>query len=441
MNGAGSLARRVGVAAVVLLALPACTSDAPAEPEPPPAEDPTDEPTEPEPDPEAEALEETIDEITGQVAALRDLEVLEEVTTEIVEPDELAEIVTERDRDAEAVERLAASTRVLAALRHVPVDADLEGIIDDLQSASVIGLYDPTEDVAYVSSAELPLSPGAATTAAHEILHALQDQHFDLSRLDDIPLEDGDAALAFLSVVEGDAVILEEEWAATHQDEEERREAEQEQLDGAAEQLAVLDDVPAYIVESFVFPYVAGERFVASLIEEGGYELVDDALADPPTTTLEILDPQAYLDGVEVAEVEAGLPPADGEEVFASSFGAFDLLALFGAAEDPEAQAGSATWPAWRGGALRAWEVDETLVVGAAWRFADEESATTACDAVAAWYRDVANLEAEAEAEAGDDARVLQAERDAIAIGCEGPDVRFALAEEAALAEAVSAVD
>ncbi len=441
MNGAGSLARRLGVAAVVLLALPACTSGEPAEPEPEPtpAEDPTEEPTEPEPDPEAEALSETIVEITEQVAALRDLEVLEEVTTEIVEPDELAEIVTERDRDAEAVERLAASTRVLAALRHVPVDADLERIIDDLQSASVVGLYDAADEVAYVSGEELPLSPAAATTAAHEVVHALQDQHFDLSRLDDIPLEDGDSALAFLSVVEGDAVILEEEWAATHQDEEERREAEQEQLDGAAEQLAVLDDVPSYVVESFVFPYVAGERFVASLIEEGGYEAVDAALADPPTTTLEILDPQAYLDGVELAEVEAGTAPVDGEEVFASSFGAFDLLALFGAAEDPEAQAGSATWPSWRGGALRAWEVDETLVVAAAWRFADDESAATACDAVAAWYRDVAALEDETEADDG--AVVLEAERDAVAIRCDGPDVRFALSEEPTLAEDVSAAD
>ncbi|MGM0819436.1 MAG: hypothetical protein ACQETV_08610, partial [Actinomycetota bacterium] len=324
MNGAGSLARRLGVAAVVLLALAACTSEdaAEPEPEPTPAEDPTEEPAEPEPepDPEAEALAETIAEITEQVGDLRDLEVLEEVATEVVEPDELAAIVTERDRDAEAIERLAASSQVLAALRHVPVDADLERIIDDLQSASVVGLYDPADGLAYVSGEQLPLSPGAATTAAHEVLHALQDQHFDLSRLDDIPLEDGDAALAFLSLVEGDAVILEEEWAATHQDEEERRAAEQEQLDGAADQLAVLDEVPSYVVESFVFPYVAGERFVASLIEDDGYAAVDAALDDPPTTTLEILDPEAYLEGVEVADVEPGAPPADGEEVFASSF-------------------------------------------------------------------------------------------------------------------------
>lgn len=445
MNGAGSLARRLGVAAVVLLALAACTSEdaAEPEPEPTPAEDPTEEPAEPEPepDPEAEALAETIAEITEQVGDLRELEVLEEVATEVVEPDELAAIVTERDRDAEAIERLAASSQVLAALRHVPVDADLERIIDDLQSASVVGLYDPADGLAYVSGEQLPLSPGAATTAAHEVLHALQDQHFDLSRLDDIPLEDGDAALAFLSLVEGDAVILEEEWAATHQDEEERRAAEQEQLDGAADQLAVLDEVPSYVVESFVFPYVAGERFVASLIEDDGYAAVDAALDDPPTTTLEILDPEAYLEGVEVADVEPGAPPADGEEVFASSFGAFDLLALFGAAETPEAQAGSATWPSWRGGALHAWEVDETLVVAAAWRFAEDDPAATACEAVAAWYRDVATLDEEADDGADGGATVLEAERDAIAIRCDGRDVRFALSEDAELAETVTAVE
>ena len=209
---------------------------------------------EPEEDADEDDVLDTLDTIAAQVAALRGLEPEKDIETELVGPDELEDILTDRDRDAEAIERLAASARVLTALRHLEPDAELDIIIDELQSATVVGLYDPHDEVAYVSSDEAPLGPGAATTAAHELVHALQDQHFDLTRLDDIPVDQPDAAMAFLSVVEGDAVLLEEEWAATHQTEEEREEAGRDQLADAQQQLAVLDDVPSYVVETFVFP-------------------------------------------------------------------------------------------------------------------------------------------------------------------------------------------
>ena len=432
MQGAGTGRRRLGLWGVALLvAAAACTpsdgDDDPAGPEPTP--EATEEPTE-EPDEEEAEATEALATIARQVSTLRGLELEEEIPTELVSPDELAEVVTERDRDAEAIERLAASGRVLAALRHVPADVDLEAVVDDLQAASIVGLYDPEATVAYISTEEVPLGPSASTTAAHELIHALQDQHFDLSRLDDIPPEEGDAALAFLSVVEGDAVLLEEEWAATHQTDEERQAADREQVAGAGEQLAALEDVPSYVVETFVFPYVAGERFVAALIEEGGYEAVDAALEEPPMTTLEVLSPEAYLDGFEPAHVEPGVAPAeDFEEIMTSSFGAFDLLALFGAADSTEAQAGAAAWPAWRGGALAAWERGDDLVVAGAWRFEGAERASDACAALPAWYGDVADGQ-----EVGDD--VLEGDRDALVLDCDGSDVRFALSPDATLAEA-----
>ena len=435
----GASAQRLGVAALAIAALlgaAACTPTGSepdavdADPDPGPAEDPTDEPT----DERDEALE-ALDTIGAQVAALRGLPIEDEIEAELIDPVELSELLAERDRDAEAIERLSASARVLAALRHVPPDSDLEAIVEELQSATVVGLYDAQDGVAYISSDEVPLEPGPATTAAHELVHALQDQHFDLTRFEDIPTDDGDAALAFLAVVEGDAVLVEEEWAATHQTEEERARAERDQLAGASRQLAVLDDVPSYVVETFAFPYVAGERFVAALIEEGGYDAVDAALDEPPTTTLEILDPEAYLEEFEAESVQAGAPPEDGfEEILSSSFGAFDLLALFGSASSDEGQAGAATWPAWRAGALTGWERDDELVVVGAWRFEGDDRADSACGALPAWYADVADGQ-----QAGDEA--WDGDRDTLVLDCEGAEIRFALAPDADLARAALELD
>ena len=390
---------------------------------------------EPEEDADEDDVLDTLDTIAAQVAALRGLEPEKDIETELVGPDELEDILTDRDRDAEAIERLAASARVLTALRHLEPDAELDIIIDELQSATVVGLYDPHDEVAYVSSDEAPLGPGAATTAAHELVHALQDQHFDLTRLDDIPVDQPDAAMAFLSVVEGDAVLLEEEWAATHQTEEEREEAGRDQLADAQQQLAVLDDVPSYVVETFVFPYVAGERFAAALIEEGGYEAVDAALEEPPTTTLEVLDPEAYMDGFEGQSIDAGSAPGDDfEEVLSSSFGAFDLLALFGSAGSDQGQAGSSTWPAWRAGALTGWERGDELVVVGAWRFADDERAEEACDALPAWYVDVAD------GQETDDA-AWEGDRDTFVRDCDGDEVSFALAPDVELGRSALGLD
>lgn len=440
----GASARHLRVAAMAFAAVVAAAACTPSEGEPDVVEaDPTPEATaspvqEPddEPDDERDEALETLETIGAQVAALRGLTVEEEIEAELVDPDELTEIVTDRDRDAEAIERLSESAQVLAALRHLEPDTDLEAIIDDLQSVSVVGLYDPHDDIAYVSSEETPLGPSAATTAAHELLHALQHQHFDLTRFDAVSPEDVDAALAFLSVIEGDAVLVEEEWAATHQTEEDRAAAERDQLAGASEQLAVLDDVPSYVVETFVFPYVAGERFVAALIEEGGYEAVDAALEDPPTTTLEILDPQAYLgDDFEAESISAGTAPADDfDELVASSFGAFELLALFGAATSEEGQAGASTWPAWRAGGLASWERGDELVVAGAWRFEDDERADDACGALPEWYADVADGQ-----EAGEQA--WEGDRDTLVVDCDGDEVSFAIAPDLDLARSTLEID
>jgi hypothetical protein len=411
----------------------------PAEPDPDPSDEVTEADDEHEdevpPEEEPSELELRLREIADQVSVLRDLPVLDEIATEVVEPEDFAEILTELGAEADALERTVAAERVLIALRHLPEDADLSGIQDELLTSAVVGLYDPAEATAYISSEAEPLGPAAASTAAHELLHALQDQHFDLTRLEDIPEDDGDALLAFHSVVEGDAVILEDQWASVHQTDEERAEAEREQLASAGDQLRLLQDAPPYVVESLVFPYIAGERFVATLINEGGYEAVDAALEEPPRTTLEILDPDQYLSGeFEPVEVTAGSAPGeDWQPLFRSTFGAFDLLALFGASTAPGATQGSTAWPAWRGGALEAWQRDEETTVAAAWVFEDADRADTACQAVAAWYEDVAEGET--------DGDVWRGDRDVLGLDCTDETVRFSLAPDAATATATLETD
>jgi hypothetical protein len=59
----------------------------------------------------------------------------------------------------------------------------------------------------------------------------------------------------------------------------------------------VLENAPRYIRDSLVFPYDEGPNFITELArsQPGSFKAVNDALADPPQSTEQILHPEKYL--------------------------------------------------------------------------------------------------------------------------------------------------
>ena len=66
----------------------------------------------------------------------------------------------------------------------------------------VVGFYDPETDELVVRGAAL--TPYVRTTIAHELVHALDDQHLDLDR-PEYDEADDEIGFGFSSVVEGNA--------------------------------------------------------------------------------------------------------------------------------------------------------------------------------------------------------------------------------------------
>src|SRR5690606_31532602 len=131
--------------------------------------------------------------------------------------------------------------------------------------------------VLYVGAGGARLTPGQRITAAHEVLHAVQDHAFDLDAFMDLDERDADAGLARLALVEGDATLTQELWSLQYQSEEERSRAREE---FTQQSTAALDAAPAYVRETLLFPYVTGTSFVRALFTEGGYARVDAAFAE-----------------------------------------------------------------------------------------------------------------------------------------------------------------
>ncbi|MEP7291679.1 MAG: hypothetical protein ABI835_07835 [Chloroflexota bacterium] len=206
-----------------------------------------------------------------------------------------------RDFPPEEFDRLE---RFYVALDLLPADIDLQDVYLTLLGSQVAGYYDPDTKTMNV----LPVvgdDPGTSLSLTeqiiyiHEFTHALQDQHFDLNALLEAPdvLGNPDRSLALTALVEGDATAV----MSLYTQEVARRNplaALSMLVEGLqAGNLFLPEGIPPILVDELLFPYNGGLDFVIALSQEGGWESVNAAYANPPTTSEQILHPEKYLAG------------------------------------------------------------------------------------------------------------------------------------------------
>src|SRR5207253_3772876 len=94
----------------------------------------------------------------------------------------------------------------LKKLGLVPQDFQFRAFIIKLLTEQVAGYYDPKQQEFFL--ADWIDLDGQKPVMAHELTHALQDQHFNLRRFDHWPKDDSDAQLAAHALIEGDATLV-----------------------------------------------------------------------------------------------------------------------------------------------------------------------------------------------------------------------------------------
>jgi hypothetical protein len=215
-----------------------------------------------------------------------------------------------------------------------PVSADYEAATYALLQGQLAGYYEPVNGTMYLA-ADLD-DANASSTLAHELLHALQDQHWDL-RARSVYVagqDDKDSALAALA--EGDATsAMEDETrerespgttALDEPDADFARALEDELGSGPAA------NAPHALRMALIAPYVDGVAFVNGLRRQGGWSAVDSAWASPPVTTEQILHPgkwRAHEPAMVVPTPPA--PSADGfERLGENTYGEQGLRLTFG---------------------------------------------------------------------------------------------------------------
>ena len=171
-------------------------------------------------------------------------------------------------------------------------DLDLLDLYTNLYSEQVAGYYDgELEELVVPAGTEL--NALQKVTLVHELTHALTDQHFGFDdRIETLDEEDRfDELSAFQAVIEGDASFTELLYV-TELSTEEKIEIVTESLD---QDTTVFDQTPRFIQELLFFPYLEGADFVEALwSRETGFDLVNEAYREPPTTTEQIYHPETY---------------------------------------------------------------------------------------------------------------------------------------------------
>lgn len=191
----------------------------------------------------------------------------------------------------EAVEQLRSSTperarsaieRTLSRLELVPPGFDWLSAIEQALEGHLQAFYDPERRSIFIDRA---LSGGARRrTLAHELVHALQDQHHDLgARLAFAP-DAWDRNNALHALAEGDAEALVARLGLTELAAPGPRAL-------ADEPLAPRAEVPGVLMRSFAAAYEDGRAFVEPVLARGGFGAVDELFKAPPATTHDLLHP------------------------------------------------------------------------------------------------------------------------------------------------------
>ncbi|MGC1871991.1 MAG: hypothetical protein WA700_13635 [Acidobacteriaceae bacterium] len=318
---------------------------------------------------QAQQLFNSVDSILQFDSKVTGLPVLQPVKRRLVTRDEVEQYLThqlQNDRDAK---RLQSSELVLKKFGLLDRDFQLKPFLIQLLREQIAGYYD--DKTKTVNLLDWIPPDEQKPVLAHELTHALQDQHIHLEkwdRDDDQPMsknvqQDNERIATDEedtvrdSVVEGQAMAVFVDYVlaptgktllTAPQVVDKMNEAMGDSSDSPT-----LADAPLVLQRSLVFPYIAGLNFVRAVWTAKGRDAAFAGMLDhPPTSTYEVMNPTVYLTHAPVPLLKMpdihSLIDAQYRPYDIGVMGEFDvqvMAELFGGQA-----AANALAPAWRGG-------------------------------------------------------------------------------------------
>jgi len=326
--------------------------------------------------------EDALESLRHRLVALRGLAFTAPVPVLALSREGIGSVVKDEIEESYAPGDIEHAEAVYTRLGLLPPGTKLRPALEGLYQQEGAGFYDPrTKRLVIAESVPGAPSVGAGLLGfftgrdlvgeflvAHELTHALQDQHYHLPTRPE-PLLDGhgDRELARHALLEGDATLAGFAYVLGRQLDQHTLDVVERQLHGVPGELAKkYPDLPELLRASLAFQYDDGTTFVGQALAAGGWAAVDREHLDPPESTEQVLHPARYyaerdrpiavtLGGTEGLEA-AGFTP-----ILEDTLGELVIRVL--AARALPAERGAQVAEGWGGDRLRALERGGDLVL------------------------------------------------------------------------------
>ena len=275
--------------------------------------------------------------IAAQVAALRGLTFKHPVKVNYLTVAAFNKSVTSTPAELkkESVQ-ITQATALLRAAGLIGAQVNLAQAVNTTQAADTLAYYDPDSKQIFVRGAGA-FTVETRVTLAHELTHVLQDQYFNLPKLQKRANDsDTGSSDALTALVEGDATRVEQRFLS-EQSAADQREYVKLSLSEASAAGKTTQDLPAIVDTYFNAPYVFGPEVIRVLEAQGGNAAVNAALTGITPSTRIYFDPTAVNAGPTppaVPDVQKGEAKLANSSKNDSEFDDFTLYLMLAARLD-----------------------------------------------------------------------------------------------------------
>lgn len=292
---------------------------------------------------------EAADEVLEQMSEITGLKLQTPLKKRLRSREEIrAYVIKQMDEDKNPSERYAGQ-RSAEAFGLIPKGFELDSFMVELLTEQIAGLYDPKAHEFYISD-WIPVAD-QRMVMAHELTHALEDQHFQIEDWVKAARPNDDAELAREAVLEGSAMAAMVDFLlqGTGRSLWDLSDFDPSILVGDLADSPALQKAPRFIKDALIFPYFSGLKFSAAVLKPSGWSGLPGVFSKPPLSTQQILHPALYRSGK--VPVPVALPSMEKmlgsnwsklEENTLGEFGWQEVLKQF--LGDERAKALSAAW-------------------------------------------------------------------------------------------------
>jgi hypothetical protein len=237
------------------------------------------------------------DEVLGQMSQITGLKLVTPLKKSLRSREEIRAYVIKQMNEEKNPEERYADQRSAEAFGLLPKGFDLDSFMVNVLTEQVEGLYDPKTREFYIADWS-PLSD-QRMVMAHELTHALEDQHFQIETWVKAARPNEDAELARDAVLEGSAMAAMVDYLmlGTGRSLKDLPDFDPGTLIGDLGSTPTLQKAPPFLKDTLIFPYLGGLTFSAAVMRNTGWSALAGVFEKPPVSTQQILHPGLYRSG------------------------------------------------------------------------------------------------------------------------------------------------